>query len=81
MAPNYYNQISCLHCIYYLNYCNKEVIDGVYGATIFEYIAMCKDDHDVKLCLRENCVICDEINLDNIKKLSDSEEEKIIVYI
>jgi len=85
IAPNYDGQIACLHCIYYLNYCNKEVIDGVYGAPIFEYVAMCRDDHDITLCLKDNCFLCDSINEENnltvSENIEDTKEEQITIFI
>jgi len=87
VTPNYDGLNACLHCIYYINYLDKDIIDGVYGAPIYEYVAMCKDDHSPKLCMRETCLLCDALKLENEEKedkyseSSDIQDDEIIIYI
>lgn len=73
MVTVYNSEISCYHCIFLFNYetsCRKKV-DGTYGMTIVQYIAKCKNDHDVDLCYHTStCFICDYMSgvvLENVK--------------
>jgi len=53
----------CYHCIFFLHYDlnSRQVVDGVVGKKIVEYIIECQDDHECTKCSRQgnSCLICD----------------------
>ena len=65
----------CFHCIFWTNYSPecRQLVDGVYGKTIVEYVLECKDTHNKDTCSKGACFLCDALNGVPIEGIMDGE--------
>lgn len=82
--------IQCKHCFFFMNYDNHDIIDGLYGITVFDYIIQCKNKHKspcIKLSNGEcNCYLCAynlKIPIEGVvnKKIKKSIDKKLLISI
>lgn len=60
----------CYHCLFWTNYSieQRQLVDGIYGKTIVEYVMDCQDSHERETCQKNlsGCFVCDFLNRINI---------------
>ena len=67
----------CYHCLYTINYNPPEArinFDGAFGLTIYDYILKCKDYHNKEKCGKDECFLCDFLNMKKIDGVYGSDE-------
>lgn len=85
----YDTQTICYHCLFWINFPPELRTDVFknYGVKVEDYVAKCKDNHNVKTCVRQgSCVLCEHIYNNIVKELTDNnskdqDEEQIEIFI